>query len=187
MSKKRAAVELSISTIVVVVIGISMLILGLVLVNKVMCGAINGINIIDKKMQDEMTRMFGNEFNIVIKEQENNVYKNVKNGHGVAYAVRNDGMTNPEFTYEVTVSDLGDCKFSESRGEDFIILGQQGKMTIKSGSEYFDLIKFKIPDDVEPCQLKYDLIVKNDGVVYEAARINILINEKPFSKALCGS
>jgi len=184
--KKRAAIELSVSTVVIVVIGISMLILGLVLVNKVMCGAINGINTIDAAMQDKMRLLFGNEENVVIKEVENDVYKNVKNGHGVAYAIRNNGKTNPEFTYEVKVSDIGDCKFSEQKAEEYIIVGRSGKINLKSGDEYFDLIKFKIPNEVEPCQLKYMLVVNNEGELYESAPINVIIHEKPFSKSFCG-
>jgi hypothetical protein len=183
--KRRGAIELSIGTIVIVVLSMSMLILGLVLINKIMCSAINGINAIDEKMMDEMRSIFGAHKKIILKHQENVVYKGLRDGYGVAFGVINLGSSNPEFSYEIAVSDIGNCKISESRALDLIILGKQGKMAIPSGEDYFDLIKFNIPNDVMPCELKYEILVKNGGEVYASAPLNIVIKEKPFTRSFC--
>lgn len=55
---KKAAVELSISTIVVIVLAMSMLILGLVLVRTIFTGATESVNILDAKVQGEIVKLF---------------------------------------------------------------------------------------------------------------------------------
>src|SRR3989338_6029810 len=55
---KKAAMELSISTIVIVVIAVTMLILGLVLVRSIMCGAIGLTGDINDKVKGEVNRLF---------------------------------------------------------------------------------------------------------------------------------
>lgn len=185
MNQKRGAVELSIGTIVIVVLAMSMLILGLVLVNKIMCSAIRGIDALDEQMREEMIKLFGENRKIVLRHQENIVHKNLREGYGVAFGIINLGETNPEFSYEITVSDMGTCKFPESKALNFIALGSKGNMNIPSGESYFDLIKFEIPKDIEPCQLKYLITAKNEEQVYASAPINIIISEKPFIRSFC--
>ena len=59
MYGKRAALELSVSTIVVIVLGVTMLIIGMVLVRNIMCGALGLTGDINSKVQSEITRLFG--------------------------------------------------------------------------------------------------------------------------------
>ncbi|NCO11485.1 hypothetical protein CO038_00085 [Candidatus Pacearchaeota archaeon CG_4_9_14_0_2_um_filter_39_13] len=56
---KRAALELSVGTIVVIVIALMFLILGTVLVRKVMCGAVDLTGDINSNVQSEINRLFG--------------------------------------------------------------------------------------------------------------------------------
>lgn len=56
---KRAALELSVGTIVVIVIALMFLILGTVLVRKVMCGAIDLTGDINGNVKSEINRLFG--------------------------------------------------------------------------------------------------------------------------------
>lgn len=58
LKAKKSAMELSIGTIVVVVIAVTMLILGLVLVRTIMCSAIGLTGEINDKMKGEMNRLF---------------------------------------------------------------------------------------------------------------------------------
>src|SRR3989338_4763200 len=59
LAKKKAAIELSIGTIVIIVIGVSMLILGMVLVRSIMCKAVNLTDDVNSKVGDELDRYFG--------------------------------------------------------------------------------------------------------------------------------
>lgn len=56
---KKAALELSIGTIVIIVIAITMLILGIVFVRSVMCGALSLTGEINNRVKGEINRLFG--------------------------------------------------------------------------------------------------------------------------------
>lgn len=58
MSPRKAALELSVSTIVVIVLGVTMLIIGMVLVRNIMCGALGLTGDINGKVRGEITRLF---------------------------------------------------------------------------------------------------------------------------------
>ena len=59
MRSKKAALELSVSTIVVIVLGVTMLIIGMVLVRNIMCGALGLTGDINSKVQGQITTLFG--------------------------------------------------------------------------------------------------------------------------------
>ena len=58
MANKKGAVELSVSTIVIIVLAMSMLILGMVLVRSIMCGAIGMTTNINTKVEGEINNLF---------------------------------------------------------------------------------------------------------------------------------
>jgi hypothetical protein len=57
--KKRGAMELSLSTIVIVVLSLTLLILGFVLVRSIMCGAIDLTKQIQGATEDQVNDLFG--------------------------------------------------------------------------------------------------------------------------------
>ena len=58
-SNKKAAIELSVTTVIIIVIGVSLLILGMFLVRNIMCGAIGLTGTSLDKAKDELNRLFG--------------------------------------------------------------------------------------------------------------------------------
>ena len=58
LSSKTGAMELSISTIVIIVIALTMLILGIVLVRSIMCGAINLTSDVSTAAKKEVNKLF---------------------------------------------------------------------------------------------------------------------------------
>jgi len=56
---KKGAMELSVGTIVVIVLAMTMLILGIVFIRTIMCGAIGLTGEMNKKVEGELNRMFG--------------------------------------------------------------------------------------------------------------------------------
>lgn len=63
---KEGAIELSMGTIVVLVLAMSMLILGLVLVRSIFRTATNSVNELDNKVRTEITNLFVDESNKVV-------------------------------------------------------------------------------------------------------------------------
>jgi hypothetical protein len=61
MRQKKAAIELSIGTVVIIVIAMSMLILGLVLVRTIFSGATDSVDTLNDKVKAEITSLFAKE------------------------------------------------------------------------------------------------------------------------------
>lgn len=59
VKSKHSAIELSIGTIVIIVLAMTMLILGIVLVRSIMCGAIGLTGDVNNKVSGEINRLFG--------------------------------------------------------------------------------------------------------------------------------
>jgi len=61
MVSKKAAIEMSMTTVVVIVLSVIMLILGLTLIRTIACGAINIAGTTLEGAQDEINKMFGQD------------------------------------------------------------------------------------------------------------------------------
>lgn len=59
INSKRGAIELSVGTIVIIVLGVSMLILGMILVRNIMCGALGLTGDVNEKVKSELNKFFG--------------------------------------------------------------------------------------------------------------------------------
>ena len=57
---KKGAVELSVGTIVILVIGMTMLILGIILVRTIFTGATQNVDVINKGVEDQINKLFSN-------------------------------------------------------------------------------------------------------------------------------
>ena len=59
IKNKKGAIELSVGTIIIIVLGVTMLILGMVLVRNIMCNTIALTTEVNSKVTDELNRYFG--------------------------------------------------------------------------------------------------------------------------------
>ena len=110
---KEGALELSIGTIVIIVIGMSMLILGLVLVRTIFTGATDSVDSINAGVLNEINNLFKNEGgNLIIKLGTSNkaTIKPGTDSFGVAFGVRH-----PEGE---GIGDRGDVLYRIELGED---------------------------------------------------------------------
>ncbi|MEK6792962.1 MAG: hypothetical protein AABX96_02415 [Nanoarchaeota archaeon] len=167
MRKNReGALELSIGTIVVIVIGMSMLVLGLVLVRTIFKGSTESVDALNDQVMGEIRNIFGKESgNLVIKLGSTDSIK-VKPGADpfkVAIGAQHpDGATATRgvLLYKVYLDE-------KSNGNCFKILGKQRAENIFitplnvwndfdefSGSNSFALIEMKIPDGTSSCTQK---------------------------------
>jgi hypothetical protein len=76
LSERKAALELSIGTIVIVVIGMSMLILGLVLVRTIFTGSTDSIDLINDRVKEQISGLFSDDgTDVVVKLGEGQTAK----------------------------------------------------------------------------------------------------------------
>lgn len=177
--KKKAAMEMSVGTIVTIVLLMTVLILGLILIRTIFVKSTNAIDEIDNQIQSEITRLFADEGKrIVIYPKEREVRMKKGSSGGFAFSIMNKEMTPGVFSYEVSVEEVSrDCQLTESQAEGFIVLGKSGSRSLGSGDslENAILVKFQIPETAPLCMIRYKVEVNKDGVFYSGADIDLKI------------
>jgi len=172
---KKAAVELSISTIVVIVLAMSMLILGLVLVKNIFTGATYNVQILNDKVRGEINKLFNEQGQRIAIHLPNNEAE-VKKGesYGVAFGIQNtvEGeATAGSFTYQVQAANVQrGCQLTIQQADSYLILGNTGNFKSLPGAEpVFRIVKVKPSEAAPLCEIQYDLTVTKDGQPYETS------------------
>ena len=169
----KAAIELSIGTIVIIVIGMSMLILGLVLVRTIFSGAKYNVDQLNKNVEAEINKLFNEKGQKTIIYLPSN-QADVKKGQsfGVAFGLRNtvEGETKAgKFSYQVKASEVqAGCQLTLNQADSYIILGRTGSFDILPGAEpLFRLIKVQPSSSAPLCEIVYDLVIIKDNQPYD--------------------
>lgn len=193
-TNKEGALELSIGTIVVIVIGMSMLILGLVLVRTIFSGSTQSIDELNEQVQNEILDIFGdNSGNVVIKLGSADTAK-VKPGNRFNVAIgaqHPDGasITRESLLYRVELADDSDenCLrvLGKERAEGLFVtrINTWNEFDKFSGSNAFALIEVDVPKGTARCTQKVNVDMKlkevteatdGDAFLLEVAREGIL-------------
>ncbi len=165
LKNKKAAVELSIGTIVIIVLAMSMLILGLVLVRSIFTGATDNVDEINEKVKEEIKNLFvSDDERAVLKLTESTA--KVKQGaeFGVAFGIRNteSGVVGSQlFRYDTILDDPNinkNCGVSKEIAEEWIKFGS-GSLSVRPGDVDAERIKIVLPEDTPLCETKYRIII----------------------------
>ncbi len=171
--KKKGAIELSIGTIVVVVLAMTMLILGIVLVQKIFQSASGAVDLTDDQLRSEINRLFGEDDELVIYPSSGFVEIRQEETDGVGIGIKNlvIGVSGTQkFEYETVVRDLGNCGVSEETVLDWIVIGQsESDIPVASGDSAVQKILFQIPTGAPLCVIGFRVNVDVDkGQGYES-------------------
>jgi hypothetical protein len=160
---KKAAIELSIGTIVVIVLAMSMLILGLVLVRSIFTGATESVNILDTKVQGEIVKLFSDEGSDVIIKLGSDQTVKIKPGSdgvsvGIAARTRDGTATDRNrLKYKLTLEQAtgSNCVsvIGKSASEALFLtpLNQQRAFDAFDGSNAFAGVNIKVPKGTGVC------------------------------------
>lgn len=181
---KKAAIELSMSTIVVLVLAMSMLILGLVLVKSIFTGAKYNVDQMNDKVKDEIGKLFTEEKKVVIYLP--NMKATIKQGEewGVGYAIKN-GEKSQNFNIKIALADekaKTKCGLSSNKiAENWITTGgEELKLPIPSGSQYYGIVRYNIPEgevtDIANCIVRYRMTVqREDKTAYATESFDVQV------------
>jgi hypothetical protein len=109
-------------------------------------------------------------------------YINVSRGtkYGVAFLIQNVNPKVPEgnefvYNFDADASSVGDCGVSVEEAQGWIERGWTSSGMIagqwrEDWNEWFDAmtIYFAFPSGVEPCNVKYNFVIKRDGAPYDS-------------------
>ena len=172
---KKGAFELSISTVIIIAIGATLLILGLIFVNNIFDLASTTVDLIDKNTKSQINQLFNeDDRKTVVYLPANEAVVKKGKSYNVEFGIKNTvrGESNAgQFTYQTRVSEVeSGCQgLSESKAQGFIALGADSTRPISilpGGDPEERTIKLEIPDDAPLCSVTYDIIVKKDGADY---------------------
>ncbi len=169
---KKGAIELSIGTVVIVVLAMSMLILGLVLVKNIFSGATGNVNQMNDKVKDEINKLFVEDKKTVVYLP--NQIAEIQQGDdwGIAFAIKNLGKGTSQtskFNYDVILSDPSvqkKCGVGEREIENWIKTGASESIDIGPGDNLYRIVRFQIPENAPLCTVRFNIVVKKDNEHY---------------------
>lgn len=179
--KKRGAMELSVGTIVVIVLAMSMLILGLVLVKNIFEGSKYNIDVLNQGVKDELTKIFPSDEKIYVHLPNHNADIPQGKDWGVGFAIRNNAQGSPQdsvFSYKVVLADeriQEKCGVGADVANKWIVTGESGRITISPGQIEIGVARFQIPDNAPLCTIRYNIIVDKTGVPYATGFFDVSI------------
>ncbi|MBU3923567.1 MAG: hypothetical protein KJ592_01500 [Nanoarchaeota archaeon] len=163
---KKGAMELSIGTIVIIVLAMSMLILGMVLVKTIFSGAQNVVEMNNNQLAKEMASIYGRDLAVALYPNVD-IYK-LKPGEAGAFAVRVTNLlsgdtSDGKFSYETTVDNFEKCNFGEREIYDWMS-GESGTIgTIAPAGEVIEKVLLDFPEGVSLCKFRVRVIVNYEG------------------------
>lgn len=168
---KRAAMEMSVGTIVTIVLLMTVLILGLILTRTIFKSSIENIGGIDQAVKGEINKLFAEDNSrkvvvypptrkITIQKGEENL--------GFGFSIRNTASQEDSFSYEVSAVE-NNCGMSLDGANSLITLGRtRDDISLPAGSFMDDpiFVRFGLGENVPPCQIRYSIKIENSAGLY---------------------
>lgn len=189
IKNKKAAIELSIGTIVIIVLAMTMLILGFVLIKNIFTGATESVDDLNDKIKDEITTLFTTENKDIVVYLGSEQTAKIKQGtdfHGIAIGARTtDGSraTRDRLQYKLTFDEesTSNCiKVLGKKQTESLFktrLNQFNSFDKYDGSDLYALIELSVPKGTATCSQKVliDVIDKeNNQEIGSFFKIDIL-------------
>lgn len=180
MKSKKAAMEMSVGTIVTIVLLMTVLILGLVMVRTIFTGAVENINGIDQAVKNEINKLFAEDSSrkiVVYPGTRKVVIQKGKDNLGFGFSIRNVQEDADTFSYEISAVEVS-CENSMrlSEADDLITLGKtRSNIQLPPGSimDQPIFIRFGIPETAPPCQVRYAIQLYYKGKTPYAPPVDV--------------
>lgn len=179
--RKKAAMELTMGTMVTIVLLVMVLILGGYFVNRIFLSATGSVDAIDAQVKDEINKLFAEDDTrkiVLFPGSRKITLEKGQKGSGFAFSIRNVGIEADTFTYSIKAVETS-CpnSLSVAQADTFLKIGRQGTILIAPGSmmENPKLVTFEIPETAPPCSVSYTITMNKGGQIYGAS-VDIIMN-----------
>ena len=177
---KKGAIELSIGTVVIIVIAMSMLILGLVLVRNIFTGATESVDSLNDKVRAEITNLFteeGSKIGIKLGADKIAKIEAGTNGFGIGFGGKTkdggnilDGTTTTNLWYSLELANAGSPTACVTF-EEFILeqnfsgekLATPKRFEEEIGPNGYTRLVFNIPEGTAECSESIKIITYDAG------------------------
>lgn len=181
IGEKKGAVELSISTIVIVVLAVSMLILGLVLIRGIFKGATSVAEMSDEQLKNQMNELYGDTKKVSVYPDSKKITISLEDGTGqFGIGIRNTesgSSSKLNFEYKVSVAEIQKgCDAAPEEMLDKISLGKTSGETplkIASGDLMIKRVTFSVGTGDPLCLVRYRVDVTLNGEVYGSEEMDV--------------
>ncbi len=185
MKTKTGAMEMSVGTIVTIVLLMGVLVLGIFLIQNIFSSAKGAIDLTDQQLRNEINKLFSEDSRISIYPGTRLVEIKQESTDGVGLGIRNrlTGIAGTsKFSYEVVVSDPdleSKCGVGEQVARSWIVTGRAEKdIPIPSGDYSTQKVLFEIPTGSPLCTVRYRVNVDAAGDAYATDFFDIKIKSK---------
>ena len=164
IKQKKAAMEMSVGTIVTIVLLMSVLVLGLVLIRTIYSSSVENIKGIDQEVKGQIRKLFAEEDSrkvVIYPSTREITIKKGQDDAGFGFSIRNVQQEPDGFSYEVIAQETS-CSMRLSEAERLISLGKEGRNINLPAGSFMDqpiFVRFKIPETAPPCDVRYQLQV----------------------------
>ena len=164
LNRKKAAFELSMTTVVIIVIAMVMLILGLTLVRKVFETGTGFIDLADSGVRSKLNKMLGDEgrdITIGLADKTAKIVPGDDNAGSVPLVVETSGMAaDPdELSYKVSLGNTGTCTKTAVNSFFITELDKSYKFDEWEGSAAYANILIKVPNNAKLCTQQFTVDV----------------------------
>lgn len=181
MKGKKAAMEMSIGTLVTIVLLMAVLILGVFLVQKIFSGSSDAVDTINNEVINQINSAFSDSSSklAVVPPSREVDLKKGEDPKGFAFSVINDEVESAQFTYQVIATDVSRCgsTMSEAKAESYL-LPKEGQFSLGPSGQLDPprLFKFEIPESAPSCTMIYQIEIMRESVPYASA--DLFVNVK---------
>lgn len=166
---KKAAMEMTMGTMVTIVLLTIVLILGGYFANKVFSSASGSIDSIDQSVKNEINKLFSEDTSkriVVYPSTRKITLQKGQDDSGFGFSIRNVDGSPAAFSYEVFAIE-NDCSISLLDADSLIAIGKdRSNIKLDAGSIMSDpvFVRFNIPESAPPCLIRYAIEVHQGGL-----------------------
>lgn len=184
LMERKGAMEMSVGTIVTIVLLMSVLVLGIFLVQNIFGGSQDAVDAINTQVQNEINKLFSEEGKSVAVypgSREVSVNKG-DSPKGFAFSINNKDVEMHTYTYEVRALEsfdfAGRCgsAMTMARANGYL-LASKGTVRLAASSqmEIPELVMYQIPESASSCTIPYKLMIDDENGPYQDVTIFVTI------------
>jgi hypothetical protein len=185
-NKNKGQMEMSVGTIVTIVLLVTLLVLGIVLIKNIFTSATGVVDLTDQQLRTEINKLFSEDSKISIYPGTRLLEIRQEATGGVGIGVKNlmTGTTSTAtFAYNVVVSDSdlqAKCGVTTQVAESWIVTGKSEEgIPIPPGDFTTQKVLFELPAGAPLCTIRYRVnVYTNDNKVYATDFFDLKIKAK---------